>query len=207
MRAIVCRFLLLLLVPPGAMAAAQSAGPNQATSNGASREATSKEATPEQATPKQAIPQQTGATLKDPTAGTECPLRFSAQRYGLVATMRNTEHGRVDRFTQYLRLMFDRDGVGGVQSVEIVVHASSGKAQMMPLASEPAETATQTFRFSRSDGAFEPTQLVLTRSIPLVTRLELTRVEYTDGKVWREPAPAACTVKPSLFVLVKDEAH
>jgi hypothetical protein len=44
--------------------------------------------------------------------------------------------------------------------------------------------------------------VIATRSMTAINWLELTRIEYADGKVWQASPESRCAAAPSLLVLV-----
>jgi len=141
--------------------------------------------------------------LRGDSSALDCPVGFSVHHAGLTATLREAGNKPGNQYAQTLQLQFDRTRTGRIARIALVVHGTAGKAEALLLANErPAETAQQALELGQSMGRFDPVQYVVTDSVPVITRVEITAVDYQDGTSWRAPSANACSVAPSPFVLV-----
>lgn len=138
----------------------------------------------------------------------DCPVGFSVHHSGLTATLREAGDKPASQYAQRLQLEFDRTRTPRIARIAIVVRGNSSKAGAMLLVNgRAAEDATQSLELNQTDGRFDPVQYIVTDSVPLITRIEITAVDYQDGTAWRTPSAHACSVAPSLFVLVNATAQ
>lgn len=138
----------------------------------------------------------------------ECPIGFTAQRYGFTAALRQVARNEGTQYAPSLQLQFDRTRAPGIARISIVVHGTAGIPQVLPVAAGQANgAASQAFELTRSNGRFDPVQYVVSDSVPLVTRIEITAIDYADGTTWREPTANACSAAPSPFILVNASAQ
>jgi hypothetical protein len=89
-----------------------------------------------------------------------------------------------------------------IVSADIVVHGYTASARIVPAA--PAASGEVSEKFHAAASAEHP----LLRSnlwpahMAVISWVELTRLDYTDGTSWQSSTPRQCSAAPSLFVLV-----
>jgi hypothetical protein len=153
------------------------------------------------------------SVLTGQTPGLACPVHFAAERYGLTATLRQTAKGEAGSFAQSLRLNFASADASEMVRAVVVVYGANPVAQIVPLAQDQAgqkqsDTGrSETFVLTRTKGRFDPAEEIVTETVPLVQRIEITEIEFKDGSVWRPSREARCSTAPSPFVLVNATAR
>jgi hypothetical protein len=107
-----------------------------------------------------------------------------------------------DRFPQPLRLNFSPTVLRSVISMDVTVHGGFAVPRVEPAASGGGlgTERTQNFTFGRQSGTFAMVRMITTEAMPVVTRVEITRVQYADGTEWHSAPGNTCTVQPSLYV-------
>ena len=135
--------------------------------------------------------------LQLPPVAKACPVKFSADRQVVGATMQvkapTGEHG------QGLRITFDSKEV---KAVEVVVHGYGDAVQAMPAKQSRDGNMTETFRLT-ADGAQALTNPSLwTKKMVAISWVELTRIDFASGTSWVPRNGAQCTARPSPYVPV-----
>ena len=142
--------------------------------------------------------------LKGLSYQSSCPIAFSAQRYGLTATLRETANGPVNEYGQSLRLRFDPKRTSAIERMYVRVYGMAGTAQVIPVGIGPAhEAVSNPMELTSKGGQFDPVQYIASSTLPVVTRIEITEIVYRDGTKAQE---TGCFATPSLFVPVMAEA-
>lgn len=145
--------------------------------------------------------------LKGGPEQSSCPVQFSAHRYGLTATLRETQNGPVSAYTQSLRLTFAGGSTSAIDHMTVRVYGTTAAPHVMPVGTAQAsDVVSAPMQLTSKDGRFDAVQDITTSTVPLVTRIEITEIAYRDGTTWVEPSRNTCTAAPSLFVLVGAEA-
>lgn len=166
-----------------------------------------------------ALSAQTLSTTKPAVLGGQtqglaaCPVHFSAERYGLAATVRKTANGEEGSSAQPLRISFATADAGQILRAVVVVYGANPASQFLPVGQDQAgqsqknSVRSETFVLTQSNGRFEPAEQVVAESVPLVQRIEITEIEFKNGSVWRPSRQARCSIAPSPFVLVNATAQ
>lgn len=153
-----------------------------------------------------AVPAAVAARVPLTVSDAGCPVRFSAERYGLTATLRETGRGTENRYTQSIKLSLERLAALRISRLAITVHGKDGSLEMLPLARPSSTEVTESFVLVRPAGRSDGTYLLQTKAIPVVSRVEITEIDFDDGSVWRRSQQSLCSVQPSLLVLVGEGA-
>ena len=140
---------------------------------------------------------QNPAVLVLPPVAKACPVKFSADRQVVGATMQvNTptgEHG------QGLRINFESKEV---TAVEVVVHGYGDSVQAMPAKQSRDGNVTETFRLTAHGAEALTNPSLWTKKIVAISWVELTRIDFASGTSWAPKNGAQCTARPSLYVPV-----
>ena len=149
-----------------------------------------------------------------PATSVGCPVRYSAFRYGLSATLRETAGGPVRQYAQSLRILLDPDAARKIRSVVGLVHGGDGSLQALPAQFGPwpklkarSFDRTEPFEFNERGNGLDGVQYIYTNSIPLITSIEITTIQFRDGSIWWKSPSRTCSVAPSPFVLVNASAN
>ena len=140
---------------------------------------------------------QSPTVLVLPPAAKACPVKFSADRQVVGATMQvdtpTGEHG------QGLRINFESKKV---RAVEVAVHGYGDAVQAMPAKQSRDGNMTETFRLT-ADGAQALTNPSLwTKKMVAISWVELTRIDFAGGTSWTPKDDTQCVARPSLYVPV-----
>jgi hypothetical protein len=138
-----------------------------------------------------------------PPASESCPVNLSADREP-GGPLHAVDKDSVST-GQQLRINFN--GATGLVIVkaDIVVHGmkTSGSEGMVltgPLG--VSRKSSESFQLTGTPNAPLLHPLLSTKDMTAISWLELTRLEYADGKVWQASAESRCIAAPSLYLLV-----
>jgi hypothetical protein len=165
----------------------------------------------------QTQPSVPGATPTAPTviAGAECPVGMTVEQqgWGRVEWTISLEDkgkpevaGRPGNAGVRVKLKASKDR--GMSQVELAVYYIAPGARVLPVpetgsASKPASELKKTFVLSAGDSsAPELGGSLLVGDTAGITRVQLMRVTYSDGGLWKTSG-SGCSVKPSLFIPVQ----
>lgn len=134
------------------------------------------------------------------TVSFSCPVRYSVQRNSPVEFRQATATipGKVR--AQSVQLNINPEDLLKITNLEIVVHGFPDVARSTPV-SDPDSGIAETFQLARDSEGHLATSLQ-TRGITTVQSVELTKIEFADGSVWRWSAESRCRVAPDLLVLI-----
>jgi len=143
-----------------------------------------------------------GTTFPIPATNTDCPVAFSASRQagGQVLTASNAKPTGP---AQGLHLMFDHPSGPSIQSIEVIIYASSLKLQALLLDMRSPDTISKTFTFERQPGSTAFTDAdVWMREVGSIRWADLISISFTDGTTWHSTEDLKCRAVPSSFLLV-----
>lgn len=144
-----------------------------------------------------ALVAQSSTVFTLPPAAKACPVKFSADRQVVGATMQVKtpagEHG------QGLRIHFDSKQV---MAVEVVVHGYGDAVQAMPASQSRDGNMTETFRLTAQGAQALTSPSLWTKKIVAISWIELARIDFASGTSWKPEHGAQCIARPSLYVPV-----
>ena len=91
-----------------------------------------------------------------------------------------------------------------IASVKLVLHGISARPRAVPAYAMPPEDIAEVFHLDRIEGhpLFDGAELQMRQS-GIVSRVELTEIQFTDGTTWHPSSASHCSVRPSAFLPVK----
>ena len=132
-----------------------------------------------------------------PPMAKACPVKFSADRQVVGATMQVKtpagEHG------QGLRITFDSKEV---KAVEVVVHGYGDAVRAMPAKQSRDGNMTETFRLTAGGAQALTNPSLWTKKMVAISWVELTRIDFAGGTSWTPKDDTQCVARPSLYVPV-----
>jgi hypothetical protein len=137
-----------------------------------------------------------------------CPVGFNATRAGMPV-MRSIAGDRGNslaprRDGPLVDISFFDHLPQRIASVKLVLHGISAQQRLVPAYATPPEDIAEVFHLDRIAGhnQFDGAELQMRQS-GIVSRVELTEIQFTDGTTWHPSDSSHCSVRPSGLVLVK----
>jgi hypothetical protein len=116
----------------------------------------------------------------------------------------NAPSGKVRPQLQRLRLTLTNPSSRDIVSAEFTAHGFSNKPRAMELSAgsnEPDLAKTIDLVLSVKGKGHASSDLSLNH-FTAVTSIDLNSITYADGSTWHAPSPAACSITPSMVMLV-----
>jgi hypothetical protein len=139
-----------------------------------------------------------------PPTSQACPVGLSATREP-GGPLHSVDKTFVSGGRQ-LRINFTTSASQTIAKADIVVHGvktlSGYEGLLLTGPSVSSQNNTESFQLVGSAAAPLLHPVIATRSMTAINWLELTRIEYADGKVWQASPESRCAAAPSLLVLV-----
>ena len=138
-----------------------------------------------------------------PPASQACPVRFSANREP-GGPLHSTGSGETT-LSQGIQVNFTNSANGVIVKADISVHGVTMAGREGLLLTGPtsiSRNSTESYQVVGTADAPLLHRLIWTREMTAINWLELTRLEYDDGRVWQPSAESRCVAAPSLYVLV-----
>jgi hypothetical protein len=138
-----------------------------------------------------------------PPASVSCPVNLSATREPggpLHAVAKDSVPTG-----QQLRINFDGATSLVIVKADIVVHGVATSHSEGMILSGPlgvSRKSSESFQLAGTPSAPLVHPLLSAKDMTAVSWLELTRLEYADGKVWQASEGSRCIAAPSLYLLV-----
>jgi hypothetical protein len=152
---------------------------------------------------QKSLPTPWRTTFPIPVTDTGCPVGFSASRQagGQVLTASDAKSVGPE---QGLHLMFDYPSGPAIQSIEVIIYASSLKPQALLLDMRSPDTISKTFTLERQPGSTALTDAdVWMRQAGSIRWADLISITFTDGTTWHSTEDFKCHAVPSNFLLVR----
>jgi hypothetical protein len=137
-----------------------------------------------------------------------CPIGLQVS-HGSFFLQRKTEYGpgpgdgvSPASSVQRVHLTMTNPSLREVAKVELTVHGYSDKWRAIPLASPAPDLAKKVTVVVDIKGNGRASSDLSLRSFTAVTSVDVDTLTYADGSVWHATARGACSVAPSLMMLV-----
>jgi hypothetical protein len=143
-----------------------------------------------------------------PPASQACPVGLSADREP-GGPLQPVGTGSIPR-GQGLQINFISSADRAIVKADILVHGVKSVGREGLLLTRPTSIGrhdTESFQVEGTAAAPLMHPLIWTNNMTAISWLELTRIEYADGRVWQTSAESRCVAAPSLYVLVDTAAR
>jgi hypothetical protein len=135
---------------------------------------------------------------------TQTPVSVSAGGKDLQGPAINAPKGQVAPQFQRLQLTLTNPSSRDIVSAEFTAHGFSKKPRTMDLSAgsnEPDLAKTIEIALDVKGKGHASRDLSLNH-FTAVTSIDLDSISYADGTTWRAPSPGACSITPSMVMLV-----
>jgi hypothetical protein len=143
--------------------------------------------------------------LSENTSG--CPIGIQARHamqtpVSMNADDKNGPGSKVAPQFQRLQLTLSNPSSRDIVSAEFTAHGFSNKPRAMDAGSNAPDLAKTMEIALGVKGKGHASHDLSLNHFTAVTSIDLNSVTYADGTTWRAPSPGACSITPSLVMLV-----